>query len=265
MMASRINLDNQTAVVLHHFPYKNNSLIVHFFLPAQGKVSAIARGVRQSKKNEMSQMQPFQELQVSLQGKGELLYLKGVDSVSRVWKLKGKALYCAYYLNELLLRLLPAHTDCRDIFYLYAETLALIIQAPPADACLPDNKTTVTSGKKSTKSPGLEIPLRYFELKLLEFLGYGLNFAVDVDTGETVQADKRYYFDINAGPSLKQHRHGLAVLSPLRGQTLLNLSRFKFDDEQTLQESKQLLKYALSSHLGPKPLKSRKMFRQLYG
>lgn len=259
MIVSRTSLEHQTALVLHHFPFKNNSLIIHFFLPGEGKVSAIARGIRQSKKNAMSSMQPFQELKVSLSGNGDLLYLNSVDTVSSVWKLKGKSLYCAYYLNELLLRLLPSHTDCRDIFFLYTESLGLLLR--------PQQQTDGVL--RSTEAPpaavhdfSLEMPLRYFELKLLEFLGYGLNLVIDVDTGEKVSAEQPYFYDINAGPSLNPH--STTRLIPVSGQTLINLSQLQFNDEQTLQESKQLLKCALGTHLGPKPLKSREMFRQLY-
>jgi DNA repair protein RecO (recombination protein O) len=258
MMVSKTSLGNQTAFVLHHFPYKNNSLIIYFFLPGQGKVSAIARGIRQSKKNEMSSIQPFQELKVSLQGKSDLLFLKNVDIVSQVWNLQGKSLYCAYYLNELLLRLLPAYTDCRDIFYLYAESLGLLLHPEHTESVVRVSETITSTDNNIS----LEKPLRYFELKLLEFLGYGLNLVIDVDRGETVLADKRYYYDINAGPSLNQH--SAARLIPVNGQTLINMSRLQFNDKQTLQQSKQLLKCALSTHLGSKSLKSREMFRQLY-
>jgi len=43
-------------------------------------------------------VQPFQELKISLQGKGDLLYLKGVDTVSRVWKLVGWIVVLAIFL-----------------------------------------------------------------------------------------------------------------------------------------------------------------------
>ncbi len=257
-MVSRINLHNQTAAVLHHFPYRNNSLIIYFFLPEQGKVSVIARGIRQSRKNLMSSVQPFQELKISLSGKGDLLYLKDIDTVSRVWKLKGKSLYCAYYLNELLLRLLPADTECADIFSLYSETLNLFLYPQHDAAAKFDRKNDISENKHIN----LEIPLRYFELKLLEFLGYGLNLVRDTHTGGTVLAHKQYYYDINAGPSL--HRHSASELIVVSGQTLINLSRLQFNDKQTLHESKQLLKCALSAHLGYRPLKSRETFRQLY-
>jgi len=43
---SRINLDNQEAVILHQYNYRNSSLIIHFFLSQFGRINAIAKGVK---------------------------------------------------------------------------------------------------------------------------------------------------------------------------------------------------------------------------
>ena len=107
-MNSRIDLENKSAVVLHYYNYRDSSLIVNFFLSDYGKISAIAKGIKgkKSKQNQFALLQPFQKLKISLTGKHELLILKNIESTSINWKLSGKPLYCAYYLNELLLRLL---------------------------------------------------------------------------------------------------------------------------------------------------------------
>ena len=57
----RIKLDYKTAVVLHHYNYQDNSLIVNFFVQELGKLSAVARGVKNSKKGRYALLQPFSE------------------------------------------------------------------------------------------------------------------------------------------------------------------------------------------------------------
>ncbi len=246
----RIKLDYKTAVVLHHYNYQDNSLIVNFFVQELGKLSAVARGVKNSKKGRYALLQPFQKLTISLSGKGDLLTLTQVEALlqadSEKWNLKGKSLYCAYYINELLLNLLPAHTDCSAIFNLYHEVLKLL--SSHIDDSDQDNFH-------------YEIPLRLFELKLLEFLGYSLNLTVDQSSGEKVSADRQYYYQLDVGPSLQQNIQAQALL--ISGQTLLNMAQSRFNDQKTLHESKQLLKWAISQHLN-KPLKSRELFKQLY-
>ncbi len=255
-MNSRVNLDNKSAVVLHYYPYRDSSLIVHFFLQDYGQVSAVAKGVKGAKGkqsyNRSSMLQPFQKLTVSLTGRQELLVLKSVEldhetTVNR-WAVSGKGLYCAYYLNELLLRLLPVHTDCSDIFQLYEQIIHNLSQY---------------SQLTQQSSIQYEMPLRMFELKLLEYLGYGLNLSYDIDTSLPVETALQYFYRMPSGP-VQKPQQGEKYLQ-ISGKTLTDLSKGQLTDEKTLQESKQLLKWALAEQLGDKPLKSRAMFRQLYG
>ena len=256
-MNSRINLDNQQAVILHQYNYRNSSLIVHFFIKSHGKISAIAKGVKgiakknsASKKNQMALFQPFQKLIVSLTGKNDLLTLKNIESAADVinpnWRLKGRALYCAYYINELLIRLLPVHTDCGEIFDYYYQVMESLAQCSDFDT-----------------TPGLyEIPLRLFELNLLEQLGYALNLVNEVSSGELIVPNINYFYIMESGPSLVK----IPAIKQLEisGQTLIGLENRQITDYKTLQESKRLLKWAINEHLGDKPLKSRELFKQLY-
>lgn len=247
-------LDNQSALVLHSYPYRNSSLIVKFFLADHGLLTAIARGVKQSrsKHNNLSQFQPFNRLTVSLSGKQELLSVKTVEMAGIQWPLQGRPLYCAYYLNELLLRLLPSHTDCNNIFFLYEQVLNLLLPSSEAE-----NHATGQTGELVC-----EVPLRIFELKLLEFLGYGLNLSHDIMTGQAIDASKQYFYNIHSGASEKNIFGEHYLL--LNGRTLLKLHNAQLDDSVTLQQSKLLLKWALRAHLGDKPLKSRTIYKQLF-
>lgn len=262
-MNSRVNLEHQDAVILHQYNYRNSSLIINFFLRDYGKISAVARGIKGKNSNKYQQnhpalFQPFQRLVISLSGKYDLLYLKNIE-LSNVYpdlnikpngKLKGKSLYCAYYINELLLRLLPSHTDCKEIFNLYHFILNSLIQC--SETSVPDDRSLIH----------YEAPLRLFELKLLEFLGYGLNLMHEIQSGVDIQADQQYYYIIESGPSKNKSITDQQLL--ISGSTLINLANGNLNDKKTLQQSKQLLKLALAAHLGDKPLKSRELFKQLY-
>lgn len=258
-MNSRVKLDHQEAVILHQYNYRNSSLIINFFLSDYGKISAIAKGIKgkspgKCQQNHPALFQPFQRLAVSLAGKSDLLYLKNIELSQQYseinGKLQGKSLYCAYYINELLLRLLPSHTDCREIFNLYELILNSLV-------CCTE---TPVQGDQSLLH--YEAPLRLFELKLLEFLGYGLNLLHEIQSGVDILADQQYYYIMQAGPSKNKTVTEKQLL--INGSTLINLANGNLHDKKTLQQSKQLLKLALAGHLGDKPLKSRELFKQLY-
>ena len=78
-----------------------------------------------------------------------------------------------------------------------------------------------------------------------------------------VEADKEYFYIMQSGPSLikKSDTKQLSI----SGRTLINLANKQINDQKTLQESKLLLKWAINEHLDNKPLKSRELFKQLYG
>ena len=61
-----------TAFVLHRRPYRETSYIVDFFTLQEGKISAVAKGVKNSKSDRKSLLQPFQPLNVQLAGKSDL-------------------------------------------------------------------------------------------------------------------------------------------------------------------------------------------------
>jgi len=62
-------------------------------------------------------------LVVSWQGKGELQSLSQVEASAYQRALSGKNLRCGFYLNELLMRLLPKHDPHARLFAIYTQTL----------------------------------------------------------------------------------------------------------------------------------------------
>jgi DNA repair protein RecO (recombination protein O) len=195
-------------------------------------------------------------LSISFVGKGDLYLLTGVEKstlldpsvgdnfVDNTPVLMGKSIYCAYYVNELLLRLLSKDEDNTDAFALYQKTLIRL-----------------------QNTAKLEVSLRVFEICLLNILGYQPNLEFDIISGKPVAVDKNYYYDILSGPyevdtSLKNKGNNSFIIN---GLSLLSIKELNFDSDQLLKQSKQLLRQLLLCQLGEKPLKSREVYRQLYG
>ena len=147
------------AFVLHSRPYKESSALVDLFTP-QGRLRAVMRAARGKAG---SLIRPFVSLEVELRGKSELKTVARLESGPAHW-LDGQALFSGMYLNELLIRLLPAEDAHPALFEHYVATLPALAEHRP-----------------------LEPLLRAFEWRLLDELGYG--FAVDIDiAGQPIDA-----------------------------------------------------------------------------
>ena len=112
----------QATYVLHSRPYKETSALVDFFTPL-GRLRAVLRGAR-GKAGALAR--PFVPLEAEWRGRGELKTVARLESAGIPNLLNGQALFSGLYLNELLIRLLPAEDPQPEIFAHYAATLPLL-------------------------------------------------------------------------------------------------------------------------------------------
>ena len=234
-------IQSQPAYLLHSRPYRDTSLLVDFITQDFGRISAIARGVRNPKSKTRALLQPFIPLVINLSGKNELKTLGQVESQFNSISLKHKALFSALYVNELLVRLIHKQESDQEIFSLYTATL---------------NDLSVRSE--------IEPVLRNFELNLLELLGYGIDFSILEEASGDKKLTRWYYFHPETGfqqvnnPNSKAQKY-------FSSYALQQISEKIFTSLETQKSAKRLLRVALSSHLGGKPLYSRSLFRKNIG
>ena len=101
----RNKVDGQSAFVLHTYPFRETSLIVEAFSRNFGRVALLARGARRPRSALRGLLLAFQPLELAWAGKGEVQTLMKAEWQGGQPLLAGKALFCAYYLPELLMRL----------------------------------------------------------------------------------------------------------------------------------------------------------------
>lgn len=225
---------DQSAYILHRYPHGETSLILEAFTRAHGRVALMAKGARRPNSPLASVAQPFRKLVVGFSGGGEVMTLTAADADGPAPDLRGEPLFAAFYLNELLLRMLHRHDPHERLFEAYADAL-LRLQARAVD----------------------EAALRIFEKRLLDDLGYGLVLSA-------VEADTLYYYDFERGPLPAQVGAADAGAPAVHGATLHALAQEELHEARALQEAKRLLRLALSRYLGPKPLQSRALYRHLH-
>jgi DNA repair protein RecO (recombination protein O) len=234
--SDRITL--QPGFVLQLRPYRDTSALVEIFTRDAGRVGLVARGARRPKQGAQGTLQPFQPILVSWAGRGDLGTLTSVEADGLPPSLKGKALFCSYYLNELLLRLLARHDPHPRLHADYGVTIARLAQAEDVAA--------------------LEQALRIFEKRLLQELGYGLLLEQEAEGGVPVDPGRMYSYRLEKGPLPGEDPTGMQV----QGRTLLGLASEDIEDAECLREAKRLLRAALALYLGDRPLRSREFFRK---
>lgn len=239
-MSSRSKVDGQPAYVLHTLPFRETSLIVEMFTRDFGRIALLARGARRPRAAIRGLMMGFQPLEIGWAGKGEVLTLMKAEWQGGQPLLGGEALFCGYYLNELLMHLLPREDAHPELFIHYAATLSRLAGSKP--------------GRER------EADLRGFEKAMLQELGYGLILTRDAD-GQPVRPDALYTYHIEHGPLRVAGREADAQM--VNGQSLLDLAAGDLTDLRSLHESKVLMRTLMAYYLAGKELETRKIFMEL--
>lgn len=230
--------DTQPAYVLHSRPFLETSLIVEAYTRDHGRVAMVARGARRPKSSLRGILLPFQPLLLSWSGKRELRTLTRAEWQGAYAPLRGQSLICGFYLNELLLKLLP-----RD---------------DPHERLFADYEGTLSALRNSTQQSAL---LRRFELSLLRELGYAVILDRDVERDEPVAHERSYVYIVERGPVADHSTPGNGV--ELSGQTLIDMQSGLFTNAVTQQQSKALMRALINHYLGNQVLHTRQLLRDL--
>ncbi len=224
------------AVILHHRDYRETSLLLEAFSAEQGRLSLLAKGAKRGRNAGSHTLQAFVPLRLSWTGRGELPVLTAAETNGDAISLNGTALYCGFYMNELLLRLLPPHDPYPEIFQLYLDSL---------------RRLAVTGQYEQV--------LRGFEVGLLEHIGYGLSLEQEAGSGHPIDPDQTYEYLIDQGPVATHHPGANSI----HGSTLLGLRRDNLDNPGARLEAKRLMRRVIDHYLDGRALKSRDLFKQL--
>ena len=235
----------QAAFILHTRPFKENQQLVELLTEQQGKVTALVY-VGQSKRSiKKGVIQPFLPLNITLKTNSKhessLKIISYVETSAKSFSLSKNSLYSAFYINELLVRLLSQDIPCEALFNQYQLTLVALSQ-------------------------GLAIApqLRQFELSLLDELGVSLDFtsvfSEDADNvvGFYYIAEQgfipAYQFSVKNITTPWFDKNHLQVIAEQ-----VSLPNVVVSDEVE-QTFKLLMRQIINELLGGKPLNSRKLF-----
>lgn len=222
-----------TGFVLHRRDYSDTSLLVEVFTTEQGRFPLLAKGAKRGRAPRAAILQPFQPLLLAWSGRGEVRTLTRLEPAAGPLMLAGDALYCGFYLNELLMRLLERQDAHEALFTHYQAALLGLADGVPIDDVL-----------------------RQFERRLLAELGYAPLLDLEADGVTPVRAEERYEYLPEQGLIVNRSRR-----ESISGETLLALVAEQPLVGNQIREARRLLRQLLAPHLGERPLKSREFFR----
>ncbi len=237
-MKTRQRIQLQPAFLLHRRPFRESSVIAEFLSRDHGRVALVVRGGRGQASRRC--LEVFTPLLVSWSARGELGTLTAVEAASPGLRLAQLAVFSAYYANELLLRMVHKGESVPELYNAYC-TLLESLAAGDAVA----------------------LPLRLFEKRLLQGLGYGADLAREWQSGCALDPAGLYRISPEQGP--EPVSVGVADGSVFSGSSLLSLDREELADAQSLRDARRLLRIWLDYYLEGRPLKSREVMRALYG
>lgn len=227
----------QPGFVIHTRAYRDTSLIVEFFTPNYGRLSAVVRGVRKRKSPKRSLFNPFIPLLISIQGKGSLKLLTQVEAAGEAILLVQDRLFAGMYINELLNRLLLEWDAHEGIYHSYCEVLP-----------------------KLQSETLLEPVLRHFETQLLQELGYGIDWLCEASSGKPIMPGGWYRLDVGSGFILLAENLRNRVQC-FQGEKLLAIAAGNYHLEGVGQVAKQINRLLLQPLLGSRPLQARALFQ----
>ncbi len=229
--------EHEPGFVLHAYPYKETSLIVEAFTRRFGRVGLLARGARRPRSTMRGVLLAFHPLQLTWSSSAELGTLLSAEWGGGQASLSGIGLMCGFYVNELLLRLLPRDDPHEALFDAYGAALARLA-AGDAQAGV----------------------LRGFERRMLAELGYAPVLDREATNGARIEAAKHYAYEAERGPVETRRSDGEAVIS---GRTLLDMAADNYDNLRTREEARRLMRALIAERLGGQVLHTRAVLSEL--
>jgi DNA repair protein RecO (recombination protein O) len=253
-VVARAKIDGELAFVLHTTPWRETSLVVDLLTEQHGRIAAVAKGAKRANSAMRALQLSFQPIRVSWTGHSELRTLTKAEWQGGLAQPDGESLFCGFYLNELLVKLLHREDPHPTVFTSYYQTLERLNQA--------------------TTSLHREWALRYFEWRLLQACGYAPDLQKD-NLGKKIASDTLYYVAPGVGfvsqqHSLRDSAVGYAETErvALNGEQITQLTialkqGFLPPADDVIQCSKAVMRLLMTVPLEGKPLKTRKILREL--
>ncbi len=185
------------AIVLRHKNWGEADRMLWLYTRKMGKVQAIAKGVRRIRSRKAGHLEPFTRTNLLMARGRSFLIITQAETIDAYLNLRDDLLRVGYaaYVVELLDRFTYDEEENQRLYRLITETLSRI-----------DNENDP------------KLPVRYFEIQLLDILGYRPELTNCVNCESLIQPEDQY-FSVSMG----------GVLCPRCGPKFEDASRISMD------------------------------------
>ena len=194
------------AVVLRHSDWGEADRLLGLFSRERGKLRAVAKGARKVRSRKAGHLEPFTRVALMLARGRDFWIVTQAETIDAYLPLREDLVRTSYagYVLELLDRFTFEEGENRSLFNLLVDTLHRLSVA--AD---------------------LFIPLRYYEIRLLDHLGFRPQLQVCVQGGEEIRAEDQYFSAMAGGVLCPRHGRTAPEARPISVEALRFLRHFQ--------------------------------------
>ncbi len=251
-----------TAFVLHRYDWSESSLVLELFTLEQGRLTVVAKGAKRPYSQLRSVLLPFQRIMVGLT-KGaagrspgphaatpDIQSLRSAEWAGGAAMFNGAALFSGFYLNELLLKLLPRHEASPPLFDAYMQAMKALHLGDDAAS---------------------QAALRAFEMRLLSEMGVLPDLSVCTLTQQLVRPEARYRLTpeggvidgVGQGPGPSEALPGTLLVALQAALVHGGFNALQHACGTELNRLKGALRGLLHYHLGSSTLRTRQLLLDL--
>jgi DNA repair protein RecO (recombination protein O) len=162
-----------SAIVLRHADWGEADRILTLFTQEAGKMRAVAKGARKVRSRKAGHLEPFTHVRLMLAKGRELPIITQAETVNAYIKLRDDLIRTGYaaYVVELIDRFFyEDEVESSALFRLLSETLTRI-----------------------ERNPDPRLAVRYYEMRLLDFLGFRPHLFVCANCGNDIQPEDQFF------------------------------------------------------------------------
>lgn len=194
------------AIVLRHKDWGEADRLLWLYTRKMGKVRAVAKGVRKIRSRKAGHLEPFTRVNLMMARGRDLLIVTQAETLDPFSTIREDLIHIGYaaYVVELLDRFTYDEDDNQQLYRLLKETLSRI---------------------NSFENPVL--PVRYYEIQLLNLLGYRPQLFNCVQCESEIQPEDQYFSISQGGVLCPKCGPKVADASQILMETLKYLRHFQ--------------------------------------
>lgn len=194
------------AVVLRHSDWGEADRILSLYTRQMGKVRAIAKGVRKMRSRKSGHLEPFTQVNLQLARGRDMFIVTQAEAINAYLHLRDDLVRVGYasYVVELLDRFTFDDDENPSLFHLLAETL-----------------------KRLDQESSLFLAVRYYEIRLLDLLGYRPHLFHCANCENEIKAEAQYFSALQGGVLCPKCGPGAPEARPISMQALKYLRHFQ--------------------------------------